>query len=493
MNLLLFLVATGMLAGGQPIEASQPATGSICIAPVADDGDPRSHVSDAFAVRIDDREWVAVPGQRPRLIPDIALEGRRVVRIRDGKRQIESFRFAFGDFASRDLCLWYKPWYATWSLTDAAGHGSTCRCSRAVESSVASAQEPERPKPGAVALTSPALARQSFSRRTIRAIVLQAAPVWLRSIYEDASYRFVYRDFGSAQYVPGMFVEDRKRGRWIQLLQITTEHARLGRSPDFADIPLVVGWDFASLAKQSYVDLPLMSTVLHFPDRISYDPARGVYRLDFSSGLEREVALTTFWLRAADLEQPEHAPLSADDALLDALVFEPLLAFDSRAYPADFRTELDGYLLGARRNLRQGRAPDTREAALFQAARTRYAARLIAVGGDEASALAAAYVDALRPCYEWEGLHDCPEREAVFADHYQAAHASGPFRSYLPLLSAHRWLCAAEAFDFEKNPDQASRSRQHYRDRLAIALRSDSAMIRYAASHLATRAACFAR
>ena len=129
----------------------------------------------------------------------------------------------------------------------------------------------------------------------------------------------------------------------------------------------------------------------------------------------------------------------------------------------------------------------------LQLAGTRYIARLVGVGGDEAKELAAAYAVVLKPCYEWEGLHDCPEREAAFADQYQAAHAKGPFRSYLPLLSAHRWLCAAEAFDFEKKPDQASRSRQHYRDRLAIALRSDSAMIRYAASHLATRAACFAR
>jgi hypothetical protein len=134
--LFICLAASAALAGGQTGRAPQPerTTGSICIAPVADDGDPRSHVSDAFAVRIDDGEWVAVPSQRPRLVQDLALEGRRVVRIRDGKRQIESFRFDFGDFASRDLCLWYKSWYATWSLTDAAGQGRSCRCSRVTES-----------------------------------------------------------------------------------------------------------------------------------------------------------------------------------------------------------------------------------------------------------------------------------------------------------------------------------------------------------------------
>jgi hypothetical protein len=345
----------------------------------------------------------------------------------------------------------------------------------------------------ALILASATFEAQSFSRRTVRAIVLRAAPVWLHSIYEDANYRFVGRDFGHAEYVPGLFVEDRKRGRWIQLLQISTEQARLGRSPDFSDIPLSVGWNFAPLAQQFYVDLPLLSTVLHFPDRISYDPNRGVYRLDFNSTLEREVALTTFWVRVGDLEQPEHAPLSSDDALLDALVFVPLLAFDSRAYPADLRTELDGYLLRARRNLRPGRAAETRLAMLVQEGRTRYAARLVGVGGDDAKALAAAYVDGLKPCYEWEGYHDCPEHEAVFADAYQAEHTDGPLRHYLPLLSAHRWVCAAEAYDYEKKPDQASRSRQQYRDRLAVALRSDSALIRAAARQLEVRAACFAR
>ena len=207
--------------------------------------------------------------------------------------------------------------------------------------------------------------------------------------------------------------------------------------------------------------------------------ALGVVALALTSTTLQSQSFSRRTVRAVVLQavQPE-APLSTGDALLDALVFEPSLAFDSRAYPADLRTELDGYLLRARRNLRPDRAPDTSEVRLVQVARTRYTARLIGVGGDDAKVLAAEYADALEPCYEWEGLHDCPEREALFADQYQAAHASGPFRSYLPLLSAHRWLCAAEAFDFEKKPDQASRSRQHYRDRLAVALKSDSAMIR---------------
>jgi hypothetical protein len=52
--------------------------------------------------------------------------------------------------------------------------------------------------------------------------------------------------------------------------------------------------------------------------------------------------------------------------------------------------------------------------------------RLVAVSdGSAAPGLAVAYVDRLRPCYEWEGYHDCPEAEAVFAEEYQATHPRG--------------------------------------------------------------------
>ena len=109
----------------------EPKPGSICLAPVKDDGDPRGYVSKKFAVRVDDGAWVAVPEERPTLIPQLSLESRHLVRIRDGEKQIESFRFAFSEFDSPELCLWYKPWYQTWSISTAAGQGRGCRCQAA--------------------------------------------------------------------------------------------------------------------------------------------------------------------------------------------------------------------------------------------------------------------------------------------------------------------------------------------------------------------------
>ena len=128
---------------------------------------------------------------------------------------------------------------------------------------------------------------------------------------------------------------------------------------------------------------------------------------------------------------------------------------------------------------------------MVQAAQVNYKRRLVAVSNDrEAPALAAAYVDNLRPCYEWEGFHDCPEREAVFADEYQAAHPNGPFSEYLPLLAAHRWLCAAEGYDYEQQPTEAARSRRNYQQRVSTAQKSRVLLIRTAAERLAVRGRC---
>ncbi len=131
--------------------------------------------------------------------------------------------------------------------------------------------------------------------------MLSAEPVWLRVIYEDDAYRFVLRDYGHAQYRPGFFVEDRGRGRRLELLRITTEHARLGRSP--SDIDLPVGWDFGRFAGRDYVDMPLQDGFITFPDRITRDAERRLYRLDYQSELNREQSLTTLWIRVSDLER----------------------------------------------------------------------------------------------------------------------------------------------------------------------------------------------
>jgi hypothetical protein len=124
----------------------------------------------------------------------------------------------------------------------------------------------------------------------------------------------------------------------------------------------------------------------------------------------------------------------------------------------------------------------------------RYEGKLVAVSGDpRAPALAAAYVDSLRPCYEWEGYHECPEQEAKFAAEYQTAHPGGPFSEYLPLLEAHRWLCTVEAYEYEKQPEGAARSRRAYEQTISKARQSKSLLVRLAAERLVERNHCLSQ
>jgi hypothetical protein len=123
----------------------------------------------------------------------------------------------------------------------------------------------------------------------------------------------------------------------------------------------------------------------------------------------------------------------------------------------------------------------------------RYERRLVAVSSSpEAPALAFAYVNTVKLCYEWEGGSECPKHEAQFAAEYQSAHPGGPFSAYLPLLEAHRWLCTAEGFEREHTPDGVVDSRMRYQKALSVAKMSASALVRAAAAELDKRDRCHA-
>jgi len=125
-------------------------------------------------------------------------------------------------------------------------------------------------------------------------------------------------------------------------------------------------------------------------------------------------------------------------------------------------------------------------------AQVRYERRLFAIAsGPDAERLAQAYVAELRPCYEWEGFPDCPEREAKFADAYQSAHPGGPFARYLPLLSAHRWLCAAQLPEREGSLSDDNPDRRAYNRVISVAVKTKDPLVRAAAEALRKRDSCF--
>lgn len=109
------------------------ASGTLCVVAVPPDPDPRAYISEHFGVRLDQGPWVAVSAIKTTRIGDVDIGARHLIRIRDGKKVVESFWFRFDDYKSRDLCLWYKSWYQTWSLSDAAQQGRMCRCGAAAE------------------------------------------------------------------------------------------------------------------------------------------------------------------------------------------------------------------------------------------------------------------------------------------------------------------------------------------------------------------------
>ncbi len=187
--------------------------------------------------------------------------------------------------------------------------------------------------------------------------------------------------------------------------------------------------------------------------------------------------------------------VGAGDALVDVLVWGADLKIDPGLYSPPVRAELEKLLQRSKayRSTRAKPTPSDGRAMLYTV-QVRYERKLAAVSGDpQAPALAAAYVDSLRPYYEWDGDHDGPEREAAFADEYQATHPGGPFREYLPLLAAHRWLCAAEGYEYEQKPDGVARSRRAYKQAIATARRSPDLLIRSAAEVLMVRGRCYSR
>jgi hypothetical protein len=182
------------------------------------------------------------------------------------------------------------------------------------------------------------------------------------------------------------------------------------------------------------------------------------------------------------------------EALLDGLVWGIDVApLRPDLYVQSLRAEVSQIIQRSNAYRSRRVRPSRSDLKMVWAAQVRYERRLAAISGDaNAPSLAFSYVNKLQPCYEWEGFSDCPEREAKFADEYQAANLNGPFSAYLPLLAAHRWLCTAEAFEYEGRPSDAERSRQLFKQRLMIAQSSRSPLIKMATDRLAIRGRCFA-
>jgi len=206
-------------------------------------------------------------------------------------------------------------------------------------------------------------------------------------------------------------------------------------------------------------------------------------------------AVIAVWVSCSAFGAPaRRSSATPSYSVLDLLVWGADLVIDASPYAPDVKAEIERHVQRWKTYQSPRRRPaNSPELDMVYFAHVRYERRLIAISDDpRAQSLAGAYVDSLRPCYEWEGFHDCPEREAMFATEYQVANPGGPFREYLPLLAAHRWLCTAEGYEYEKRPQDAARSRQAHEQGISTARQSATVLVRRAAEELTTRGRCFA-
>ena len=157
----------------------------------------------------------------------------------------------------------------------------------------------------ALSFLSPAdINRQStFSRPTLIATLCEHEPKWHVKVFEDGDYHFVYRHYGNAEYVPGFFAYSKKHSRWLEITKLSTENAKLGRSPPSEEVRLSVGWDYSRLKEKDYAEIPLhTSGSINFPNEIAYDASSAAYHLNFNPSLKAEYQ-TWFWILKKDLEK----------------------------------------------------------------------------------------------------------------------------------------------------------------------------------------------
>lgn len=180
------------------------------------------------------------------------------------------------------------------------------------------------------------------------------------------------------------------------------------------------------------------------------------------------------------------------DAVVSALVFTAEMPKNLTPFSAPLAAQIADYQARAGAYHTKTRPLPSSDFAMVYSAWEVAERRLVAISHDpQAVALAQAYVEEARPAYEWEGYHDGPAADAIAAERYLKANPTGPFAEFLQLFAGHRWICAADAYEYEKRPADAARSREASAEHIRLARSSTNALIRSAADRIAQRPQCF--
>ncbi len=128
-------------------------------------------------------------------------------------------------------------------------------------------------------------------------------PEAVHLIYEDDSYKFADRGFGSEEHplIPGLFVLSKQTKKWSEITKISTRGAKFGRMPEGGRSS--VGWNYTRLYSQDYVDLPLLTSgSVNPPKTIDFDAMRQVYALRHNAGWKLDYVETVLYIRKPDLD-----------------------------------------------------------------------------------------------------------------------------------------------------------------------------------------------
>jgi hypothetical protein len=133
-------VTEGIIVGALLLILTQSSIaadlGSVCVAAI----DPPNagtksltnpsggnHVR-SYAVQIDNRPLITVASEHNIAIDGLSITEKHFVKVTGDGKNVTDFRFRFDNYSSRNLCLWFKPLYETWSLTPAKAQGKSCVC-----------------------------------------------------------------------------------------------------------------------------------------------------------------------------------------------------------------------------------------------------------------------------------------------------------------------------------------------------------------------------
>jgi hypothetical protein len=148
----------------------------------------------------------------------------------------------------------------------------------------------------------------SQTQRTFHAIVVKdemPAHRSTRVVDYDCDFVWVAQDFGDSRdfggnTIPGVFVQSKTHGRWLQIMSVSATGAKFGKSP--ANAAIQAPWDFTVRNFKGFVPLPIPTGgAIHLPDKIVYDNTRASFLVYFDSDSNIESMTTVLLIPKRDL------------------------------------------------------------------------------------------------------------------------------------------------------------------------------------------------